>query len=430
MSVLSNPTKRRWVAWGALATVFLLVNIHRLSTAVLSERLTADFDTTAAQLGTLHASFFYIYAFTQIPTGILVDRIGPRHIGSVGAAVLSVGAIGFALSDSYLTAFLARTLVGMGSGGIFVSILRFCANWYRPDEFATMTGITAGAAGLGAILATTPLALTIEAVGWRSTVLGLGVVGFAAGVAVYVLARNSPADAGLDPITGVAEQSSVTLAETGDHLRRLASDPDQWLLSLVFFSTMGTILTLLGLWGVPYLVAVYGLDLTTASHYTLLGAVGMLFGAPAIGWISDWLGRRLLPMAVGLGLFTAVLGTIPVFGRPPLPAVAASYFLSGFLVGAAMLTFSLIKERYPSEASGVATATVNTAGFVGAAVFPTLMGLALDAYRTGDVVGGTVTYTEFGYRVAFAIITGAVAVAFLCSLWLLVRDRKGSSASA
>ncbi|MFW5965085.1 MAG: MFS transporter, partial [Natronomonas sp.] len=62
MNVLTDPTKRRWLAFGALATVFLLVNLHRLSTAVLSEQLTADFGTTAAQLGTLHASFFYIYA--------------------------------------------------------------------------------------------------------------------------------------------------------------------------------------------------------------------------------------------------------------------------------------------------------------------------------------------------------------------------------
>ncbi len=428
MSVLSDPTRRRWLAWGALATVFLLVNLHRLSTAVLSQRLTADFGTTAAQLGTLHAAFFYVYAAIQIPTGVLADRLGPRHVGSIGAAVLSAGAIGFALSDGYLAAFLSRTLIGMGSGVIFVSILRFCANWFRATEFATMTGMTGAVAGLGAILATTPLALTVGALGWRPTVLGLGIVGFGAAGAVYVLARRSPAEAGLEPIDGVPEQPSVSLAETGDHLRRLARDLDQWLLSVVFFAIMGTLLTLLGLWGVPYLVVVYDLDVTTASYYTLLGSVGMLLGPPTIGWVSDRLGRRLLPMAVGLGLFVVAIGVIPVLGRPPLPAVAVSYFFSGFLLGAAMLGFSVIKERYPSGASGVATATINTAGFVGGALFPTLMGLALDAYRTGEVVGGTVVYTEFGYRVAFSVVAGAVAIAFVCSLWLLVRDRAGISA--
>ncbi|WP_336343232.1 MFS transporter [Halalkalicoccus ordinarius] len=423
MNALTDPTKRRWLAWGALATVFLLVNLHRLSTAVLSERLTADFALSAAELGTLHASFFLVYAAIQIPTGVLADRLGPRHVGSAGAAVLSVGAIGFALGDGYLVALLSRGFVGLGSGVIFVSILRFCANWFRAGEFGTMTGLTAGVAGLGAILATTPLALAAEAVGWRRTLLGLAGVGLLASVGVYVLARSSPADAGLEPIEGVPEQPSVSLAETGAYLRTLASDLDQWLLSAVFFSGMGTILTLIGLWGVPYLVVVYGLDVTTASYYTLLGSVGLLAGPPTIGWISDRVGRRLLPMCVGLALFAGALGIVPLVGRPPLPVVAGVYFCCGFLVGAAVLALSVVKERYPAEASGVATATVNTAGFVGATVFPTAMGVALDAYRTGDVVGGTVVYTEFGYRVAFAIIAGAVAVAFGCSLWLLVRNR-------
>ena len=84
MSVLRNPTKRRWLAFAALATVFLLVNLHRLSTAVLSERLAAEFQTSAAQLGTLHASFFYIYAANQVPTGVMADRYGPGTSAAAG----------------------------------------------------------------------------------------------------------------------------------------------------------------------------------------------------------------------------------------------------------------------------------------------------------------------------------------------------------
>ena len=424
MDPLTDPTKRRWLAWGALALVFLLVNVHRLSTAVLSEQLTADFAISAAQLGTLHASFFVIYAVVQIPTGVLADRYGPRYVGTAGAVALSLGAIGFTASNGYLGAFLSRALIGLGSGVIFISILRFCANWYRVDEFATMTGLTAGVAGLGAIFATTPLAVAIDWLGWRPTVFGLAVLGFVAAGGVFVLARQSPADAGLEPIENVPEQPSVTLAETGGYLRDLLGDVNQWLLSIICFSGMGTILTIIGLWGVPYLVVVYGFDVTTASYYTLLGSVGMLVGAPAMGWVSDRIGRRFLPMVVGFGLFTVTLAIVPIVGKPPLAVVAAAYFTIGFLLGAVMLTLPIVKEMYPADASGVATATVNGAGFFGATVLPAVMGVALDRYRTGDVVAGTVVYTEFGYRVAFAITTVAVGVAFLCSLWLYVRERR------
>ncbi|ELY53544.1 major facilitator superfamily protein [Natronococcus amylolyticus DSM 10524] len=426
MNVLSDPTKRRWLAWAALATVFLLVNLHRLSTAVISEELTVDFETSAAQLGTLHASFFLIYAAIQIPTGVLADRLGPRYVGSIGGIVLSLGAVGFALSGSYLAAFASRALIGLGSGVIFVSILRFCANWYRPDEFATMTGLTGSIAGLGAILATTPLAVTVGQFGWRATILSLGGVGIVAAGAVFVLARQSPAAAGLEPIEGVPEQPDITLAELGDHLRTLARDLDQWLLSIVFFAGNGAMLTLVGMWGVPYIVVVYELDVTTASYFTLLASVGVLLGPTTIGWFSDRIERRLLPMTVGIGLFAVALAAVPVFGQPPLAVVAVSYLACGFLFGAAMLSLSVVKERYPPSASGIATATVNTAGFVGGTVLPAAMGVALDAYQTGETVEGTVAYTEFGYRIAFGILAATVAVGFCCACWLMVRERARS----
>ena len=428
MNLLRDPTTRRWLAWGALALVFLLVNVHRLSTAVLSEELTADFGITAAELGTLHASFFVIYAFIQIPTGVLADRYGPRYVGAVGATVLSLGAIGLTASGSYLAASASRAVIGFGSGVIFVSILRFCASWYRVDEFATMTGLTSGIAGVGAIIATTPLALSVDRFGWRSTVFALGIVGFVAAGLVFTLARQSPAAAGLEPIDDVPEQASVTLSETGGYLRELASDLDQWLLSLSFFAAMGTILTIIGLWGVPYLVAVYGLDVTTASYYTLLGSVGILLGGPGVGWISDRIGRRLLPMVVGFGVFTAALAVIPILGSPPLFVVAVLYLLIGSSIGVTVLALPAIKERYPPEASGVATAVVNGAGFFGATVLPTLMGVAVDRYRTGDVVAGSAVYTEFGYRVAFGITAGAVGLAFCSACWLYLRERRRSGA--
>ena len=428
MDALTDPTKRRWLAWGALALVFLLVNIHRLSTAVLSEQLTADFGIAAAQLGTVHAAFFVVYAFIQIPTGVLADRYGPRYVGSVGAFVLSLGAIAFTASNGYVSAMLSRAVIGLGSGVIFVSILRFCASWYRVNEFATMTGLTSGVAGVGAILATTPLAFAVGWFGWRGTVLGLAAMGFVSGVAVFALARQSPAAAGLDPIENVPEQSSVTLSRTGGYIRRLFADLDQWLLSVTFFCGMGTVLTVIGLWGVPYLVSVYGLDVTTASYFTLLGSVGILVGGPGVGWISDRIGRRLVPMIVGFGAFFLALAVIPVFGSPPLFIVAVVYFVVGGCIGVAVLALAVIKERYPAEASGVATGMVNGAGFFGATVLPTLMGLAVDQYRTGDVVAGTVTYTEFGYRVAFGITAVAAFVALCSTLVLYVRDGRRATA--
>jgi sugar phosphate permease len=398
--------------------VFLLVNVYRLSTAVLADRLAVAFEATATELGTLHASFFVIYALLQVPAGVLADRAGIRRSATVAAVVMNLGAIWFALSGSYLGAFAARALVGLGASVIYVAILRFCANWFRADEFATMNGLTIAVAGLGGIVATTPLAIAIGTFGWRASMLAIGVVGLTFAAGVYWLARDSPRDAGLDPIEGVPDHERPTLAEVGANATLVLRDRGTWLLCAVMFCGTGVTLTVLGLWGVPYVVQTYDVSVTRASFYTLLGSVGLMVGPPTCGWISDRLEHRTPLMVVGAMLFAAALGLLAAVERPPRFVVAGIFFAVAFLVGALMLGYTVAKERHGSAASGVATGTVNAAAFAGAALFPTVMGAALDAYWTGEIVAGARVYTSLGYRVAFGIAAVAGLVALACSAWL------------
>jgi sugar phosphate permease len=414
----ADPTSRRWLLFGTLATVFLSVNVYRLSTAVIAEPLMAAFDTTGAQLGTLHAAFFYVYAVMQIPTGILVDRVGPRRTAAVGALVMNVGAIWFALAGSYPGALGARLLIGLGGSVIFVSMLRFCASWFRAEEFATMSGVCFAVGGLGGILATTPFALAVDAAGWRETLAALGLVGLVVSVLTYALVRDSPERAALSPIAGVPEQTRLTMGEVRKYTTRVLADRSTWVVSLLLFCTGGVNLTLFGLWGIPYVVQTYGTTVTVASLVTLLGGVGSVLGPPSIGWLSDRLGRRTEFVVAGCMLFTLALATIAVTGNPPLPVVGIVFFVNGALLGTFVLTYPMVKERHASRASGISTGSVNGASFLGAALLPTVMGRALDAYWTGEVVGGARVYTATGYRLAFAIAALCGLVAVGCALWL------------
>ena len=46
------------------------------------------------------------------------------------------------------------------------------AEWFRPNEFATISGFSQTAGSLGAIVATAPLAMLVEAIGWRASFVG------------------------------------------------------------------------------------------------------------------------------------------------------------------------------------------------------------------------------------------------------------------
>jgi sugar phosphate permease len=434
----TDPEQRRWLAFAALAATYALVSVYRLSTAVLADELTRAFRATGTQLGTLHASFFYVYAAMQLPAGVFADRLGARRTVTVGAAVMSVGGLTFTAATSYPTAFAGRALIGFGGSVLFIAILRFCANWYRAAEFARMSGLTLAVAGFGGVLATTPLAVAVAAAGWRTTLTALSVLGFGLAAAAYLVARDSPADAGFDPIGGVESEahrasdsaSGEAASETPDapslravltNARRVLSEPETWLCGAILFSGTGINITVIGLWGIPYLVQTYGLSTTVASTFTLLGSVGLVLGPPTIGFVSDRLGSRTRLIVVGMALYTISFVALAVTGRPPLAVVAVIFFTAGALAGAYALTYTVVKERHAATASGVSTGTVNTMAFTGAAVMPTLMGLALDTYWTGDTIGGARVYTEFGYQVAFGLAAAVSALALVAAIWLHIR---------
>ena len=84
-----NPDARRlaWWRWSAFVlgcAAFFLSFFHRVSTGAIAGDLQREFEIGAAALGTLGATYFYIYGLMQVPLGVLIDTIGPRIILSVG----------------------------------------------------------------------------------------------------------------------------------------------------------------------------------------------------------------------------------------------------------------------------------------------------------------------------------------------------------
>ncbi|WP_440991854.1 MFS transporter [Haloarchaeobius baliensis] len=410
--------RRRLLGWAVLSSVFVLVNFHRVSTGVLTSSLAGAFDTTGAELGLLHASFFYIYAPMQLVAGVLVDQRGTRRVTVLGSVVMVVGAVAFASSDAYVVGFLSRALIGFGGSVVYIGILRYCANWFRSNEFATMTGVTLSASALGGLAATTPLALAVAAYGWRTTYLFLGGIGLVATAGVFIAVRDSPTDAGFEPVSESVASADLTMSQVLANARTVFAERTTWVLGVMMFFAVGTNYTVMGLWGVPYLVHAYGLSVATASLFPLAGNLGLLFGSTLVGWISDRLGSRTSITVVTATLYTGLFAGISLLGTPPLAYVAVAFFGVMFLHGGFLLSFTIIKERHSGATSGTATGAINGMGFFGAAVLPGVMGLALDAFWTGETVAGSRIYTLVGYRVAFGIAALSGLVGLCCAVWL------------
>ena len=450
--------RRRAALWTVLAAGFLFVNFHRTATAVLADSLARTFDATGAELGLLHASFFYVYAPLQLPAGLIVDRYGPRRVGAGGLGLLTLGVAWFALSESLATAFLARAVVGLGGSVLYIGTLRFCANWFRADEYATMTGYTVAAAGLGGILATTPLAVATGAVGWRTATLATAATTGVLALAIAGFVRDTPEQAGVAAEgegaataaegegaataaegegaataaegegaataaegEGASDTGAATLADVAANVRTVVGERETWLMGAILFCVLGVNFTVLGLWGVPFLVDTYGVSLARASTVVLVGNVGFVVGSPLLGALSDRLGRRTELVVATALLFTLAYAVLAVV--PPFPVVAPVFFVALVANGGVALVFTIGKERHSPSVAGTVTGVVNGCGYFGAALLPALLGGVLDAYWTGETLNGARVYTVFGYRVAFGIAAAAGVVATLAALWLHRRER-------
>lgn len=411
----------QWGGWSVMAAAFFMVFIHRFSVAAVADNLCASppegLGLTGAALGNLASIYFYVYALMQIPTGLLADSVGPRYSATFGMAVAAAGAITAAVSPSLALVAVARGLTGMGTAMVYVSTLRFQAEWFSSRQFSTITGLTSVAGNLGGMFAATPLALTVLWVGWRGAFGILGVATFLVSLVILIMVRNSPADAGID---GAEHRPGVTAAELKDALKAVVSNRITWQYFLVYLGGAAGTLSFNGLWGIPYLMQVYGLPKSTASTYAIFMPLGIAIGSPLWGWLSDRLGRRK-PFMVGGLLSQVILWVIflcPWGGRLPLWLIPVVLFAIGMSAIVFVLSFAGTKEANNPRYSGTAISVVNGGGFVGGAIMNALIGTMLDARWAGQLVNGARVYSLQAFHRAFALYVAFSAMAFLSAVLL------------
>lgn len=393
----TSLSKRGIAAWALGALFFCYGFFHRVSPSVMVEELMRDFDVGAAALGNLSAFYFYVYASIQIPVGLLLDRFGPRRLLAGSAALCGLGSLLFAMAGSLSLAYAGRSLIGLGAAFTWVGVLTIVTSYFPPTRFARFVGLAQMFGMVGAVAGQAPLASAVAAFGWRTTLIGAAGFGLVLALVLWAVIEERPEAASRD---GDAAPGLFA------GLRRVLRNPQTWFCALHGAAMTAPTLSFVGLWGVPWLVQVHGLSRTEAGSIMSVGFVGFGIGAPLMGWLSDWLGRRRIVMvsasAVGLA---ALLGVLYLPGLP-IAGRTALILLHGLASGAMVVGFAAAREHNPPEASGAAYGLVNTFTVGSGALFQPLIGIALDWAWTGESAGGVRVYGADAYAMAFATLIG------------------------
>jgi len=413
---------RRWLIFWVMALAYVFVYFHRLCPAVVANDLQADFQTSAGLLGVMASAYFYPYAVMQLPAGLLSDSLGPRKTVTAFLALAAAGSVLFGLAPSMEVAVAARVLVGLGVSMVFIPAMKILSQWFRPREFAFMTGILATMGGVGGLTAAAPLAIATEKLGWRAAFELIG-VGTALIVAVvWIVVRDKPQDMGWPSIAEIDHVGPGRAAPTieiplWEGVKRVLTEKRFWALAIWFFFAIGVFFSFGGLWAGPYLMHAYGMSRSEAGNVLNMIAVALIVGAPALSLISDRLlkSRKQVIVLCSLALVIEMAYLCSYPTGLSLWALYAVFFLFSIVSSAiVVIGFTATKELFPVEIAGTSVGTVNLFPFLGGAVMQVLLGVVLDAYPK-SAAG---SYPLEAYSTLLAVLLAASVAALVSSLFI------------
>ncbi|AVR89336.1 MFS transporter [Thauera aromatica] len=407
---MQTSASSRRLALAVVIAAYMLSFFHRFAPAGIAQDLAAAFHTSAASLGVLAATYFYVYTVMQVPTGILVDTLGPRRILLLGGLVAGAGSALFGFAPDLDTALVGRTLVGLGVSVVFIAMLKLIAVWFDERRFATLAGLSMLLGNLGSVLAGTPLAAAAQITSWRGIFFGAAVLSVLLGIACWFFVREARA-----PDTPAPRfDRTVVLGGLMGVLKNRAT----WPAVGVNFGIAGSFFAFAGLWATPYLVQVHGLSRVEAASHVSLYFAGFAVGCLAIGTLSDRLGRRKPVLVASSALYSLLwlvwLSAVPM----PIALSYALFAVMGVSTASFSLTWACAKEVNPPQLSGMSTSVTNMGGFLAAALLQPAVGLVMDAGWDGTLVEGVRVYAVDTFRHGIGLLAAAALFGTVASLFL------------
>ncbi|NBE50676.1 MFS transporter [Streptomyces boluensis] len=392
------PTRTRWKVFLLLLGVVALNYIDRGSVSVALPLITEDLNLSKEVTGFVLSAFFWTYALMQIPSGWLIDRFGPRKMA--GGACIGWGvATGVTAGATGVGSLLAaRLALGTVEAPVMPAGGKLNANWLPAKERGRGAVLMDGGAPLGSALGGLAISGLIAWTGsWRISFIVAGAVTVAVGFFALKFLRDTPrehpgvndAEATLIEQAHAAEDAAVPGGDKPAKLRSYLKYRSFWGMCLGWMGFNGVFYGLLT-WGPLYLSETKGFDIKSIGWSTLVifgaGFVGELIG----GWLSDhWRARgasantvlRTLMGIAGAAVMAGLLGVVLV-----PDAVTAVVLLSGvlFFLRWAGLYWALPSTLGGRANAGVVGAAMNLSGNIAGIVTPIAVGF---------IVGGTGSYT-------------------------------------
>ena len=407
---LASPAPLRLSGLAVFFYVFLpfalghyLSSLLRNVNAVLASQLVGALALTPGQLGLLTSAFFFAFALVQLPVGIALDRYGPRRVQLAMLFVAAGGALLFACGTGFTSLLVARAVMGCGLGGCFMAAVKAVSAWIAPNRLPSVHGYLIAVGGMGAASATMPVRAALGYTDWRGLFILLAALVACTGLLIALL---YPKDDGRPASRGPLLPA----------LREIWRAPNFRAVASLVLIPHAVFFGVQGLWIGRWLLDVAHYPDEAVAYMLYLGMAAVVFGAIAVGMITEWAGRRGMPpldvAAAGITFFVLVQAAFVIGWRPSFQVLSVLFTLVGTVTG---IEYAIVAQSMPRELTGRAATFLNLLIFIGAFLVQAGFGMVIGLWPP-DAAGHA---PAAAYGTAF----GVLVLVQLPGLWRYARRR-------
>lgn len=404
---------------------YALYYVCRLSMNIIRKPIVDDGVFTETQLGIIGSCLFFVYAVGKMANGFLADRCNARRFMATGLLLTALVNLILGMTNLFIVFAVLWGLNGwfqsMGAPAGVVSLNR----WYDSKDRGTFYGFWSASHNLGEAITFITIALLVSWAGWRSGMIGAGIIGLLGFGLLLLFMRDTPQSQGYLLDQNVVKNTADAKAENADFddaQKAVLKNPAIWILA-VASAFMYISRYAVNSWGVFYLEAQKGYNTLDASLIISISSICGIVGTVASGLISDKLfnGSRNVPALI-FGLMNVV--ALCLFLLVPgenfwLDVTAMVLFGLGIGVLICFLGGLMAVDIAPRAAAGAALGVVGIASYLGAGLQDIMNGMLIEGNKT--VINGVEQY-DFTYVNWFWIGAALFSVILTLLVWNAKRN--------
>lgn len=403
--------KITWRIVPFIMILYLIAYIDRVNIGFAAITMKEDLGFTASILGFGAGIFFLGYFLFEVPSNIILHKVGARIWIARVMVTWGIIAGGMAFVESSTSFYVMRFLLGVAEAGFFPGIILYLSYWFPARNRAGVIALFMAAAPIATAIGSPISAALLEMhgimglAGWQWMFLIEAIPAVILGVVVFFYMTDRPEKAAWlkpDEREWLVKTMQAEDANKGDQqhhsiLRGLAN-PRVLALALIYFGTSAGLYTL-GIWA-PQIIKELGVSSMTVG---LLNAIPPIISVVAmILWSrhSDKTNERTWHVA--LACLTAAVG---------LAIAASTGSMFGLIAALTIVNVGICCSKPPlwsmptmflsGAAAATGIATINSIGNLGGFAGPAMIGWVKD--QTGSFAGGL--YFVAGLLILSTVLT-------------------------